>query len=250
MSTNEKAPSRAAIANASGADPMRGVAPQSLPATRKPDLMVPIRSLGVNHRDRISAHLKSLNAHDRYFRFGFPATDEQIQHYVDNLNFDRDEIFGIYNRYLKLIAMAHLAYSNDVHKNASAEFGVSVSEHVRGRGYGARLFERAVMHARNEGVRALYVHVLSENAAMLKIARNAGAKVERDGSETEGYLTLPPATLDTRIAELVEEQLAQTNYHIKAQAKRIRKTIKAIYEAWHPGMPDRRKQDRNTAAPP
>lgn len=216
----------------------------SLPATRKPDLMVPIRSLGVNHRARISEHLKALDDHDRYFRFGFPANDEQIQHYVDHLHFERDEIFGIYNRHLKLIAMAHLAYSNSDHKNSSAEFGVSVLAHVRGRGYGARLFDRAMMHARNEGVRSMYVHVLSENAAMLKIARNAGAKVERDGPESEGHLTLPPATLDTRVTELVEENLAQTNYQIKVQAKLIRNAINAICNAWHPGLPDRRSHER------
>jgi len=125
----------------------------SLPAVRKPDLMVPIRSLGMNHRGRIAQHLKALNPHDRYFRFGFAASDDQIQQYVDRLDFDRDEIFGIYNRHLKLIAMAHLAYSNSVHRDASAEFGVSVLEHVRGRGYGARLFDRALMHARHAGVR-------------------------------------------------------------------------------------------------
>ena len=38
-----------------------------------------------------------------------------------------------------------------------AEFGVSVLKAARGRGYGARLFDRAVMHARNEG-RDTYVH--------------------------------------------------------------------------------------------
>jgi len=221
--------------------------PAALPVARPPDLMVPIRSLGANHRDRIALHLKELNEHDRYFRFGFSANDEQIQHYVDRLNFDRDELFGIYNRHLKLIAMAHLAYSDLDHTRAGAEFGVSVLPHVRGRGYGARLFERAVMHARNEGVRTMYVHVLSENAAMLKIARNAGAKVERDGAESEGHLLLPPATFDTRVTELVEEQLAHANYQIKLQARFIRKTIDAVVQVWHPGDPDRRARKREAA---
>ncbi len=56
----------------------------------------------------------------------------------------------------------------------------------RGKGYGSRLFERAVVHARNEGVSLLFIHALSENTAMLKIARNAGAVLERAGSETGG----------------------------------------------------------------
>jgi hypothetical protein len=38
------------------------------------------------------------------------------------------------------------------------------------------------MHARNAGVNMVFIHALSENAPMLKIARNAGASVERDGS--------------------------------------------------------------------
>ena len=210
---------------------------------RRPDVMVPIRSLGENHRVRIASHLKLLDSHDRYLRFGFAANDEQIQHYVDGLDFDRDEIFGIYNRRLALIAMAHLAYSGDVRLNACSEFGVSVLVQARGRGYGARLFERAVMHARNQGVRMMFVHVLSENAAMLKIARDAGAVVERDGAESEAHLTLPPATLNTQLAEIVEEQMAQANYQITVQVKNFRDTLGHLQSVWSP--PPAQESDRH-----
>lgn len=190
--------------------------------SKVPPVLVPIRSLGANHRERIALHLLALDVHDRYLRFGFAATDEQIQRYVDGLNFERDEIFGIYNRRLELIAMAHLAFEPDsTVVDACAEFGVSVSKSARGRGYGARLFDRAAMHARNEGVHRMLIHALSENTAMLKIARNAGAKVERDGSESEALLHLPPATLDTRLSELVAEHMAQTDYQIKVQVKQF-----------------------------
>ena len=182
---------------------------------------VPIRSLSGNHRDRIAVHLLALSVNDRYLRFGFAANDEQINRYVAQLNFERDDIFGIYNRRLELIAMAHLAFSMDSELSACAEFGVSVSSHVRGRGYGARLFDRAAMHACNEGISRMFIHALSENRAMLRIARQAGAKVERFGSESEAHLLLPPATLDTRLTELVDEQLAQTNYQIKVQVKQF-----------------------------
>lgn len=182
-------------------------------------VIVPIRSLGPGHRERIAAHLLALGEHDRYLRFGYAANDEQIRRYVEQLNFDRDDIFGIYNRRLDLIAVAHLAFLQDADAPACAEFGVSVAGKARGRGYGSRLFERAAMHARNEGVELLFIHALSENAAMLKIARKAGAKLERAGGETEAFLRLPPATLDSRVSELVEEQLAQTDYRLKVQAK-------------------------------
>ncbi len=210
-------------------------APQATAQTnvsRKADVLVPIRSLGENHRARIARHLKALDVHDRYFRFGFAANDEQIDRYVNGLNFERDEIFGIYNRNLVLIAVAHLAYAPDTGANPSAEFGVSVLAQARGRLYGTRLFERAMMHARNVGVNRLYVHVLSENAAMLRIARHAGSTFVCDGAETEGHLTLPPATLNCHLTELVEEQLAQANYQIKLQARQLRHTLSNLQSAW------------------
>jgi GNAT superfamily N-acetyltransferase len=182
-------------------------------------VVVPIRSLGPSHRGRIAAHLLGLTPEDRYLRFGYTASDEQIGRYVGDLDFDRDDIFGIYNRKLELIAVAHLAFSRDPNASRCAEFGVSVLGKARGRGYGSRLFERAVMHARNEGVDLLFIHALSENTAMLKIARKAGATLERFGSETEAHLRLPPATLDSRMSEMVVEQFAQTDYRLKQQAK-------------------------------
>jgi GNAT superfamily N-acetyltransferase len=197
---------------------------------RSSAVIVPIRSLGPSHRERIAAHLKALDGNDRYLRFGYSATDEQIAGYVAGLDFERDEIFGVYNRKLELIAMAHLAFAEELEHRSCAEFGVSVLKKARGRGYGSRLFERAVIHARNEGVDMLFIHALTENTAMIRIARNAGATLERAGSETDAYLRLPPATLDSRMSELVEEQLAQTDYQLKLQARSFREFLAGIQD--------------------
>jgi len=192
--------------------------------------MVPIRSMGRAHAGRIRAHLLSLEPHDRYLRFGYSANDEQIGRYVDKLQFERDELFGIFNRKLDLIAMAHLAYSVDPSRASCAEFGVSVAPGVRGRGYGGRLFERAVMHARNEGVDLLLIHALSENTAMLRIARKAGAVIERDGPESEALLRLPPADFDSRVTELWDQHVALTDYHIKSQVRQFWSAVELVQE--------------------
>ena len=187
-------------------------------------LMVPIRALDESHRGRIMTHLLALDGADRYLRFGYLATDEQIGRYVDSLNFERDEIFGVYNRKLELVAMAHLAF---IGKEAAecldtcAEFGVSVHKDSGGLGLGSALFDRAAMHARNDGVHLMFIHALSENGAMINIARKAGATVEQLGSESEAYLRLGPATLDSRLTEIVQEQVAQLDYRLKAQAKQF-----------------------------
>ena len=194
-------------------------------------IMVPIRSIGPSHTGRIVTHLLSLDSHDRYLRFGYAANDEQICRYVSGLNFERDDIFGIHNRRLELIAMAHLAFSADPQLKSCAEFGVSVLAGVRSRHYGTRLFDRAVMHARNEGVDMMFIHALSENSAMLRIARKAGATIERHRSESEAYLLLSPADLDSRMTEMVEEQIAQTDYRLKVQAKQFSDFLAKVQDA-------------------
>ena len=191
---------------------------------------VPIRSLGAQHRESIAAHLLSLSPEDRYLRFGYPASDSQVSRYADQIDFDRDQVIGIFNRRLELIAMAHVAYAPQDEFKSCAEFGVSVLTKARGRGYGAQLFDRAVMLARSRGVTMMFIHALSENTAMLKIARNAGATVHRDGSESEAYLELPPASFDTHMSKLVAVQFGELDYQFKKQAKQFWDFLGSVQE--------------------
>ena len=215
----------AVLPPASGPAPDGGSAPRFAP-------WIPIRSLSPRHRDRIAAHLLALPEHDRYLRFGYAAGDLQIQRYVDGLDFDRDEVFGVFNRRLVLIALAHLAYPRP-HQAAgpkAAEFGGSVLPQVRGRGYGARLFEHAMLHARNRGLDTMFIHALSENTTMLHIARRAGAVVQRDGSESEAFLKLPHDTLASRMEQWVGEGAAALDYSLKQQSALVDGLIDAIGE--------------------
>jgi GNAT superfamily N-acetyltransferase len=191
---------------------------------------IPIRSLAPRHRERIAAHLLALPEQDRYLRFGYVAGDAQIQRYVDSLNFDLDEVFGVFNRRLELIALAHLAYPRPGQTAGpkAAEFGGSVLPTVRGRGYGARLFEHAVLHARNRGLDTMFIHALSENTTMLHIARRAGAVVQRDGSETEAFLKLPHDTLASRMEQWVGEGAAALDYQFKQQGRLVDGLIDVI----------------------
>ena len=63
---------------------------------------------------------------------------------------------------------------------------------------------------------------------MLKIARNAGAKVERQGSESEAWLTLPPDDFVSQVGEVMEAHAAEFDYHLKAQAKNVQQFMKAV----------------------
>jgi len=178
-----------------------------------------IRVLGPNHRKRLLRHLLALETRDRFLRFGYVTNDQQIEAYIDRLDFVNDAVFGVFNHRLEIVGMAHLALCKDAAGNSVADFGVSVSPSIRGKGIGGRLYERAALHARNEGVEVLQIQALAENAAMLAIARKRGATVHRRGPETEAYLKLPRPDMESQLRELFEECWANLLYNAKAQTK-------------------------------
>jgi ribosomal protein S18 acetylase RimI-like enzyme len=183
----------------------------------------PIRRLGEQHRQRVLTHLLSLGEVDRHLRFGHVASDEQIGQYTAHLDFDRDEVFGVFDGRLRVVALAHLAFAPALAdgEQRAAEFGVSVSERQRGRGIGSRLFDHAVTHARNRGARSLAIHLARDNAPMLAIVRKAGAAVSYEGGDAVALLELPADTLGSQLSALIENQAAEFDYRWKMQVQRL-----------------------------
>ena len=209
---------------------------------------VPVRVLGPRHRRRILHHLLELETADRILRFGHPASDAQIERYVQSMDFfGRDELFGVFDRRLALVAMAHLALSLDEDSQATpaapgaaaaaafsaGEFGVSVSPKARGRGLGGQLFAHTVTHARNRGAARLVIYLERSNTAMLAIVRKAGATITFDGSQAVATLSLERATLGTQMEALVEAQAAELDFQIKLQVQRLdRLWPRVLIKSW------------------
>lgn len=179
---------------------------------------LPVRSLDSSHGEQVKHHLQALSPHDRQLRFAHVATDEQIARYADQIDFAHDEVFGVFDRRLRLVAMAHLAFAPD---GLTAEFGVSVASRVRGRGFGSRLFDHAVMHARNRGVSAMVLYVARENEAMLSIVRRAGGQITFDGAEATARLPIQAETLGSRFEALIEKHVAEFDYQLKLRVFRL-----------------------------
>jgi len=183
---------------------------------------IPVRSLSDRHRARILMHLLALTESDRYLRFGYAASDAQLAQYADTIDFSSDEVYGVFNRRLELVAAAHLALLPTSGAGIEAELGLSVLRRARGRGMGRRLFDRAVLHARNRRIDTLVIHTLSENAAMLHIVTGAGATIAQDGGETLARLRLPRDDLLSHIDALVEGQAADLDFRIKRRSMHSR----------------------------
>lgn len=204
--------------------PTVNVPPPSNPGSPSPGVTepqpqwVPVKRLSPQWRPAIEAHLLALSEHDRYLRFGAYASDAMIHQYVSQLRFERDDIVGVFNRRLQLVAAAHLAV-DPAAPDGTAEYGISVSAHLRGKGYGKRLFAHAVLMARNRGLKALKIHALTENAAMLQIARHAGATIVRDGSDADATLNLPAPNAGSRWELWLEEWAGDVDFSFKRRSR-------------------------------
>jgi RimJ/RimL family protein N-acetyltransferase len=185
--------------------------------------VTPIRELDASERSLFLEHLLALGDDDRYLRFGSALSNAAIERYVAGIDLTTDTIFGIFDDRLKLAAAGHFAplppnsQLADPKLGRTAEFGLSVRGDARRRGLGTALFLRAAAHARNLAISSLFMHCLSENRAMIRIARKAGMDIRQLHGEADAYLALKPGTVATAIEEGVQRQIALFDFAVKRQ---------------------------------
>jgi len=158
-------------------------------------LALPVAELSAIHRGALRRHFLALGAEDRRLRFGTPAGDDFLRAYVARIDFRRDSVFGVFDEALELAGVAHLARGD-----GDAELGVSVLSGYRRRGIGGALLARAVLRARNWGVRALFMHCLRENGTVMHLARRQGMRIVTERGEADAWLALPPADASSQLA--------------------------------------------------
>ncbi|HWA39867.1 MAG TPA: GNAT family N-acetyltransferase [Burkholderiales bacterium] len=186
---------------------------------------IPVRQLSRLDRTAMERHLLALEAEDRRLRFGIFIGDPAVTEYVARIDFDRDAAFGVFDDDLALLGAAHLARGG-----RHAELGVSVLPGQRGQGIGGALLERAHLHARNWGERALFMHCLAENGAMMHLARKQGMAIGMGGGEADAWLELPPADAATHFGEVFAQRVALFDYALKSQLSTARRLAAALAE--------------------
>jgi GNAT superfamily N-acetyltransferase len=200
---------------------------------------VHVKELSERDRHRILKHFLALKENDRLLRFGTYLPDDMVRKYVENLNFARDTLFGVVSSHFRLVGVGHLAFAprqadDDISdKENVAEFGVSVSSDARGKGIGAKLFERAAIHCRNVDVDTLFMHCLASNQTMIHIAKKAGMEISRAYGEADAYLKISPADPVSVLKEAMQEQVASIDYSIKANTRAAVKWLTSL-----PGVKD------------
>ena len=179
---------------------------------------IPVQRLSASAQEAYRAHLLALPPNNVRLRFSAPMAAEGIAAYVARIDFDADEIFGVFADAMQLEGAAHLAFGDEF-----AELGVSVLPSARGRGIGHALVARATEHARNRSVRRLFMHCLAENAAMIRIARGAGMAVIVDSGEADAHLALPPMTPASLASEALADRVALYDFALKSNVEAWRR---------------------------
>jgi len=186
-------------------------------------MQIVTREMSRLERAALERHLLALGDEDRRLRFGVVLPDQAIRAYVSGINFEHDAVFGVFDDALQLAAAAHLARCE-----GHAELGVSVLPDWRGRGAGAALLARSHTHARNWGIRALFMHCLSENGAMMHLARKQGMCIATQQGESDAWLELQPADAASYVHELLAERLGLFDFAFKRQLRAVRSIADAL----------------------
>jgi GNAT superfamily N-acetyltransferase len=186
-------------------------------------MSIHVQRLSEAVRPKLREHFLRLDGEDVRLRFGSQLQAASILAYVDRIDFDNDAVLGVYDEDLGLAGVAHVAFGDDC-----AEMGISVLPARRGAGIGSALFLRGVEHARNRFIYRLFMHCLSENSAMMHIARKSGMKIVIDTGEADAFLYLPPADAASLAGELVGQRLALFDYTLKTQADTLRRITDAL----------------------
>jgi RimJ/RimL family protein N-acetyltransferase len=153
-----------------------------------------------NYIVQISDHIISLAEGDRYLRFGYNISNEQIRKYTINAFADTDKYqgfwYGVFDDEL-LIATLHIAIADDV-----AEFAFTTDTNYRGQKLGQLLFARGYQLVTEFQITRIYMACLSQNTAIRHIAKKFGMSVMTHGTDSEASVNIQYPVPLSRLKEV------------------------------------------------
>lgn len=169
-----------------------------------------VRKLTIADYTRIISNLTSLVGEDRRLRFGTMCTDEYIASYVKKSFEQNSKWFGVDHIDGHLVATCHV-----VIYDGEAELGCCVNEEFRGEGLAQQMFDRAVTWLRTKGITNVFMHCLTENAAMRHIARKNDMTVVSCCGDSDAKVEVEPATPVTFMEDTYMDRLAMYDMYYK-----------------------------------
>lgn len=155
-----------------------------------------------------------MDKEDLRLRFGYAITDDFIIKYIDDTwDNPNDQWFAVFESPEKVIATVHVSKYD-----GEAEMGCTVEEEYRNHGLGNALFRRGATWAGKFGIRKIYMHCLSENEAIQKIAKKNSMSVVTIGpGEREAKVTLPYVDFTAPYRDAAYDRMAIYDSIIRTQ---------------------------------
>lgn len=132
-----------------------------------------VKRLDDTHRKQCLDHFNNLDRDSLYTRFCYPINQEGLVRYVDNINFNTNGIFGVFNEDMELVGLGECVIGQD----DKAEVGFSVLKQHQGKGIGNKLMERIVQFAKSRNKQHLEMNCLRTNIASVHLAKKHGLKI-------------------------------------------------------------------------
>lgn len=179
--------------------------------------MIPRKIMYEDDEAKLIDHfLVDIKGPDRYLRFGYQATNENVLSYLETAfhEFGTTNMWFIAEHEDRVVGSVHVSISpNDI-----AEMGFTVSPDFRGKGLGQDLFQRAATWAMMRGAKTLYTQCLSENQVMQHIAKKNGMTVVTIGyGEKEATINATKGTIRSYFDDRFFDNLAFVDRAIEKQ---------------------------------
>jgi GNAT superfamily N-acetyltransferase len=150
-----------------------------------------------------SIHLKNLTAGDKYSRFGYMVSDDNIDAMILNMCYHpkHHELWYAVIDDVR-VGWGHLAKNDD----STWELAVSVERDYQRQGIGNQLIEEMLAWAKFHKVNEVYMNCIYDNKPIQHLARknNLKTKYRGDGEQTS-VVQLPNATLSETIDQMTKE---------------------------------------------
>jgi RimJ/RimL family protein N-acetyltransferase len=151
-------------------------------------------------------HLCRLSPDDRVSRFAGSVSDAVIVDYARRFDWLTGILIGCFvDGALRGVAELRRLGPG---LGWRAELAVTVEELWQDNNIGTELLRRSIGHARNRGLKTLYMICLTDNRRMQAMARKFEGDLVFDGSQVEADITLPFPTQLTLLAEAMGDGVA------------------------------------------
>jgi RimJ/RimL family protein N-acetyltransferase len=164
--------------------------------------MINVTHTDIYHLGEYAAHLKSLHSDDKYSRFGYSATDYNIDSLILSMIYHPDD----HELWIATVDGVSVGWGHMARYGDKWELAVSVSREYQRRGYGNSLINEMLDWAKFTEIHEVWMNCIEDNRAIQHLATKNNLKpiYRGDGERTSAIEVPEPTLFETNAHNLKE----------------------------------------------